>query len=88
MGCTISDLWKGCIAPCEHCGAHDAQSNRLSSLMERYQEALCKELSLEEMEIFRNYMDCSQEFLLRTAELAFQEGFRLGSRLMLEGVTE
>ena len=86
MAQTIIDLWHGRIAPCEHCGAYDGESNRQGMLMERYREALCCQLSDEQKALFQKYMDSSSDFLLRSMELAFQEGFRLGSRLMMETV--
>ena len=83
---TIIDLWNGNIAPCEHCGSHDPVINKLMSLMERNQEKLSNGLTEAQMEIFQKYMDCSDEYLLRMLELAFCDGFCLGSRLAIESI--
>ena len=81
---TIIDLWNGNIAPCEHCGSHDAQINRLLCLMERHREGLHNGLTEAQTEVFQKYMDCAEEYLLRMMELAFSDGFCLGARLAAE----
>ena len=83
---TITDLWNGNIAPCEHCGAHDPVANQLISLIERNRESLCGELNESQKETFRKYLDCSEEYLLRMLELSFAEGFALASKLTIEAL--
>jgi len=83
---TILDLWNGNIAPCEHCGSHDPVINDLIGLMERNRENLSRGLTEAQLEILQKYMDCSDEYLLRMLELAFCDGFRLGSKLMVEAL--
>ena len=83
---TIIDLWRGDIAPCEHCGARDAQANELIGLMERNREELCKGLTAAQADVFQKYMDCTEEYWLRLIELAFCDGFCLGSRLATEAL--
>lgn len=80
---TISDLWNGNIAPCEHCGSHDPVANELIALIERNRENLSRGLTTAQMETFQKYIDCSDEYLLRMLELAFSDGFILGSRLAI-----
>ena len=84
MESAIKDLWNGSIAPCEHCGAHDPAANELLVLMARNREKLSGGLTAAQMEVFRKYMDCSEEYLLHMPELAFGEGFALGGRLAAE----
>ena len=83
---TIINLWNGNIAPCEHCGAHDPAVNKLIGLMERNREKLCKGLTEAQMELYQKYIDCSEEYLLRMLELAFSDGFCLGSKLAMESL--
>ncbi len=83
---TISDLWNGNIAPCEHCGSHDPAVNELIGLIERNRENLSGGLTALQMETFPKYIDCTDEYLLRMLELAFTEGFTLGSRLVFEAL--
>lgn len=83
---TIIDLWNGNIAPFEHCGSHDTEVNHLIGLMERNRENLRKGLTGDQMEVFQKYIDCSEEYLLRMLELAFCDGFGLGSKLAVEAL--
>ena len=83
---TITDLWNGNIAPCEHCGSHDPEANHLIGLLERNREALQKGLTAAQIEIFQKYIDHSEEYLLRMMELAFCEGFCLAGRLVTESL--
>lgn len=82
----IADLWNGNIAPCEHCGSHDPEANHLVALLERQRENLREGLTAAQMEVFQKYIDCSEEYLRRMMELAFCEGFCLGSRLSIESL--
>jgi len=83
---TISDLWNGNIAPVEHCGSHDTEVNHLISLMEHNRKDLCQGLTSAQADTFQKYIDCHEEYLLRMLELAFQDGFSLGSRLTIEAL--
>ena len=81
---TIKDLWNGNIAPVEHCGAYNPEINRLHALIERNRENLSKGLSDAQMEVFQKYVACSDEYLLQMLELAFCDGFCIGSKLTME----
>lgn len=83
---TISDLWSGNIAPCEHCGSHDSEANHLLCLMERNRDNLCAGLTAVQKETFQKFIDCSEEYTLRMMELAFCDGFSLGCRLTAESL--
>lgn len=83
---TITDLWNGNIAPCEHCGSHDTEANHLIGLMARNREVLREGLTAAQRETFQKYIDCSEEYLLRMLELAFYDGFCLGSKLDMESL--
>ncbi len=84
---TITDLWNGNIAPCERCGAKNPEVNNLLGLIERNRNVLQEGLTAAQMETFQKYIDASDEYLLRMLELAFCDGFRLGSRLTTEALT-
>lgn len=81
---TIRDLWNGNIAPVEHCGAHDPLANELIGRIEQNREKLSRGLTETQKDTFQKYMDCTEEYLLRMLELAFQEGFCLGGKLFFE----
>lgn len=80
----IGKLWNGEIAPCEHCGAQDARANQLFSTMVQVREALSRELSEKHRETLIRYADSTEDYLLCMMELAFSDGFRIGTRLALE----
>ena len=81
---TINELWNGNISPAEHCGDNDLLISELHSLMEKNRKNLSSGLSVSQMEIFQKYMDCSEEYLFRMLELAFCDGFCLGTKLVAE----
>lgn len=83
---TITDLWNGNIAPCEHCGCYDVEVNHLIGLMERNRESLCNGLTQLQNETFQKYIDCSEKYLLKMMEHAFYDGFCLGSKLIIESL--
>lgn len=83
---TIFNLWNGYIAPCERCGANDADLKQLSELMRRHSEALQQEMIERQKEVFQKYIDCADEYLNRIQELSFQEGFSLACKLLPEGM--
>ena len=84
MSQTIIDLWNGNLAPVEHCGARDPMVREQVSRIERHRETLGRGLTQAQAETFQKYMECSEAYLLRMLELAFRDGFCLGSRLGIE----
>ena len=62
---TITDLWNGNIAPCEHCGAHDPEANRLIGEIERNRKALCCALSDGQRDLLAKFEESTEEYLLR-----------------------
>lgn len=83
---TITDLWNGNIAPCEHCGYRDQNIKELHALMERHEETLNKITTPQQQEVIAKYIDCFDEYLLRLTEHAFYEGFSLASKLWTEAL--
>ena len=56
------------------------------SLIECNREALHEELTAAQKETFQKYIDCTEEYFLRMLELAFSDGFCLGSKLVMESL--
>ena len=83
MSQVIKDLWNGNLAPVEHCGLHDPAVNNLIGLIERNRKILSGGLTEAQMEVFQKYLDCTEEYLLCMMELAFCDGFSLGSKLTI-----
>ncbi len=86
MSQTIKDLWNGNLAPCEDCGSHDPEAKHLIDLIERNREKLSIGLTEAQNKQFQKYMDCTEEYLLCMLELAFCDGFSLGSKLTIEAL--
>lgn len=83
---TIEDLWKGELAFCEHCGAHDLEANRLVRELGRYRDGLMLQLPEPQREQLEGYIDQMERYTLRMMELAFGDGFAAGVQLLAEGL--
>ena len=81
---TIIEVWNGNNAPCETCGAHDADANRLLCVMELKREILREGLTAIQADILQKYIESSEEYLLRMMELAFRDGFCTGGKMVME----
>ena len=86
MSQTIKELWTGNIDPCACCGAHDPAVKELVGLIERNRENSSRGLTAAQMEEFQKYIDCWELYLLHMLELAFRDGFSLGSKLAMEAM--
>ncbi len=86
MSQTIKDLWNGNLAPCEYCGSHNPEVKNIVSLMERNREKLCAGPTEAQNKLFQRYIDCTEEYLLCMLELAFCDGFSIGSKLTTEAL--
>ena len=84
MESAISNLWNGNIAPCEHCGTQDGKVNQLFTRMRREREVLEAELTADQKARLEGYSQLSEDYLLRMMELAFREGFVVGSQITAE----
>jgi len=83
----IFDLWNGSISPSDQCGKNIPEISELESLMERNRDSLCRIATPKQQELFGKYIDCSEEYLLRMTEEAFEHGFLLASKLLAEALT-
>ena len=83
---TIEDLWNGELAFCEHCGAYDPEANRLVREVARFRDDLLPQLQEGQLEQLQGYIDRTERYTLRMMELAFQDGFSAGVKLLTEGL--
>ncbi len=88
MAHTVEALWKGELAFIEHCGAHDAQANRLLGLMTNSRDSLWEGLTEAQRALFQTDIDRSENYTGRMMELAFCDGFSVGVQLLTEGLCE
>lgn len=84
---TITDLWRGDLAPCDQCGAQNPQINRIHILLEQHQQSLCGTLTPEQRLLFERFVDCGQDYLIRLMEQAFCDGFSLSSGLLIDALS-
>ena len=87
MSQRIIDLWRGDIAPLDRCGIGDREANLLLQNMDRLQTKLEEGLTEAQKGHFEDYVQKTDQSYLRMLELAFKEGFSLGSRLTAEAMT-
>ena len=71
---------------------YDTSSNKeykkLVELICRNEEKLKATMTDEQKELFEKYTDCVHEFQTITDCLIFQNGFKMGARIMLEVMEE
>ena len=83
----LEDLWYGNIRPVENFVEGNMDYKGLLRLVSKNREALESELSPKQLELFDKYNDSVNEMNYKSETAAFQYGFSLGVRLMVESVT-
>ena len=79
----LEEFWYGNIEPTED----DTSSKEYKKLQEqicRNEEKLRATMTDEQKELFAKYTDCVREHQTITDCLIFQNGFKLGARMMVE----
>lgn len=87
MSHTIIDLWRGDIAPLDRIGGGDRETKQLLWKMDRSQTKLEAGLTEEQKALLEDHLQKTDQYYLRMMELAFREGFSLGTKLMAESMT-
>lgn len=83
----LEGFWYGNIEPTEY----DTSSKEYKKLQEqicRNEEKLKATMTNEQKELFEKYTDCVREHQTNTDFLIFQNGFKLGARMVLEVMEE
>ena len=83
----LEEFWYGNIEPT----AYDTSSKEYKKLQElicRNEEKLRATMTDEQKELFSKYADCVREYQTITDYLLFQNGFKLGARMMIEVMEE
>ena len=83
----LEDLWYGNINPNEAILQDDKRFKSLLSLMGKNRDKLSDTLTEQQKEILEKYDDTINEMHYLAEQSAFQYGFSLGVRLMIEGVS-
>ena len=79
----LKELWYGNINPSEDKEVSD-EEKKLVELMARHQEYLTSTLKDKELEEFKKYIECVDEYTLMVECQAFEIGFKLAARLLSE----
>ena len=77
----LQELWYGNIKPCEDKEISD-EEKKLVELMARHQEYLTSTLKGKELDEFKKYVECYDEYTSLVECQAFEIGFKLAVRLL------
>ena len=83
----LEEFWYGNIEPTEN-DTSSKEYKKLVELILRNEENLKTTMTAEQKELFEKYTDCVRENQTITDCLIFQNGFKLGARMMLEVMEE
>ena len=84
----LEEFWYGNIEPTEYDTSSNKEYKKLVELIFRNEEKLKATMTDEQKELFEKYTDCIGEYRTITDCLIFQNGFKLGARMMLEVMEE
>ena len=84
----LEEFWYGNIEPTEYDISSNKEYKKLVELIYRNEEKLKATMADEQKELFEKYTDCVGENQAITDCLIFQNGFKLGARMMLEVMEE
>ena len=79
----LQELWYGNINPSEDKEVSDDEKE-LVELMARHQEYLTSTLKDKELEEYKKYVECCEEYTSLIECQAFEIGFKLAVRLLTE----
>ena len=84
----LEEFWYGNIEPTEYDTSSYKEYKKLLELICRNEEKLRATMTDEQKELFSKYADCVREYQTITDYLLFQNGFKLGARMMIEVMEE
>lgn len=84
----LEEFWYSNIEPTEYDTSSCNECKKLLELICRNEEKLQAAMTDEQKELFSKYTDCVREYQTITECLIFQNGFKLGARMMLEVMEE
>lgn len=79
----LQELWYGNIKPCEDKDISD-EEKKLVELMARHQKYLTSTLKGKELDEYKKYAECVDEYTSLVECQAFEIGFKLAVRLLNE----
>ena len=84
----LEEFWYGNIEPTEYDTSSCKEYKKILELICRNEEKLKATMTNEQKELYEKYTDCVREHQTNTDCLIFQNGFKLGARMMLEVMEE
>ena len=84
----LEEFWYGNIEPTEYDTSSNKEYKKLVEQIYRNEENLKATMTDEQKKLFGKYTDCVRENQVITDCLIFQNGFKLGARMMLEVMEE
>lgn len=82
----FESLWNGNIAPCETCGSKDPEVQELEQLINRNKAALVPLMNVKQKEVLESYIACQEEYTYHMMVHAYQDGFSLACRLLMDAL--
>ncbi len=79
----LEELWYGNINPSEERDV-SGEEKELIELMARHQEYLASKLKDKELDAFKKYIECCEEYTSLVECQAFEFGFKLAVKLLTE----
>lgn len=79
----LEELWYGNINPSEDRDISD-EEKKLVELMARHQEYLTSKLKDKELDSFKKYVECSDEYTSLVECRAFEIGFKIAVELLVK----
>ena len=86
MRSIIEELWYGNVVPMERITPETAEQKKLIDLVERNREKLIDSLTEDQKIIFEKYEDVVWELCSFYERQAFEYGFKLAARIVVESV--
>ena len=83
----LEEFWYGNIESTEY-DTSSKEYKKLQELICRNEEKLKATMTNEQKELFEKYTDCMWEHQTNTDCLIFQNGFKLGARMVLDVMEE
>lgn len=80
---TLQELWFGNVNPNEDKAITD-EEQRLVELMAIHQEKLLSTLSNDDLDTFKKFIECSEEYSSLIEAQAFEIGFNLAVKILTE----
>lgn len=80
---TLQDLWYGNIRPNEDKVITD-EEKKLIELIAKHHETLSSSLKKDDLDVFEKYVDCFTEYASLIECQAFEIGFKLAVKLLID----